>query len=85
MENAEQFQVEPNTRCLLYIRAVDGAGNMAEGWTRGIVVDNEAPTGNAAPGFIIKPEGANKHGFFNKDVKVKSMLKMRRATVTAQV
>ncbi len=74
-ENAEQFQVEPNTRCLLYIRAVDGAGNMAEGWTRGIAVDNEAPTGNAAPGFIIKPEGANKHGFFNKDVKVKINVK----------
>lgn len=70
-ENAEQFQVEPNLRCLLYIRAVDGAGNVTEGWTRGIAVDNEAPTGEGTPRLIVEPDGANEHGFFQKDVKVK--------------
>ena len=70
-EDAEQFQIEPCIRCLLYIRAVDGAGNVAEGWTKGIVVDNEIPTGEGVPQLIVEPDGANKHGFFNKDVKVK--------------
>ncbi|MDE7206087.1 MAG: hypothetical protein K2N90_02820, partial [Lachnospiraceae bacterium] len=74
-EDAGQFQLEPNIRCLLYIRAVDGAGNMTEGWTRGIVVDNEAPAGEGKPQMIVEPEGANKHGFFNKDAKVKISIK----------
>lgn len=74
-EAAEQFQIEPNMRCLLYVRAVDGAGNMTEGWTKGIVADNEAPVGNGTPKLIIEPEGANRHGFFNKDVKVKISIK----------
>jgi len=69
-EDAEQFQIEPNMRCLLYIRATDGAGNMTEGWTRGIVVDNEAPAGDNTPEMVIEPKGVNEHGFFNKDVKV---------------
>lgn len=69
-EDAEQFQIEPNMRCLLYVRATDGAGNTTEGWTRGVVVDNEAPTGDGIPEMIIEPKGANKHGFFNKDIKV---------------
>lgn len=68
--DAEQFSIEPNMRCLLYIRAVDGAGNVAEGWTRGIVVDNEAPVGEGGQEMIIEPQGANKHGFFHQDVKV---------------
>lgn len=67
-EDAEHFQVNPNMRCLLYIRATDGAGNMTERWTKGIIVDNEAPTGDGAQELIIEPKGANKHGFFNKDV-----------------
>lgn len=70
-EDAEQFQIEPNLRCLLYIRAVDGAGNVTEGWTRGIAVDNEAPAGEGTPRLIVEPDGANEHGFFQKDVKVK--------------
>lgn len=74
-EDAEQFVIEPNTRCLLYIRATDGAGNMTEGWTRGIVVDNKAPIGENGQEMIIEPEGANKHGFFNKDVKVNVSIK----------
>ncbi len=70
-EDAEQFCIESGIRCLLYIRAIDGAGNMAEGWTNGIAVDNEAPKGDGTPRFIVDPKGANRHGFFNKDIKVK--------------
>lgn len=73
--DAEQFSIEPNMRCLLYIRAVDGAGNTAEGWTRGIVVDNEAPAGEGGQEMIIEPKGANRCGFFNKDVKVNVCIK----------
>lgn len=69
-EDAEQFRIQPNMRCLLYIKATDGAGNTTEGWTRGLVVDNEAPTGDGVPELILEPKGVNKHGFFNKDVKV---------------
>lgn len=74
-EDAEQFRIQPNMRCLLYIKATDGAGNTTEGWTRGLVVDNEAPTGNGVPELILEPKGANKHGFFNKDVKVTISIK----------
>ena len=68
---AERFEIAPNMRCLLYIRAIDGAGNMTEGWTRGIIDDNEAPSGEGTTKLIVEPSGANKHGFFNKDVNVK--------------
>ena len=74
-EDAEQFQIQPNMRCFLYIKATDGAGNTTEGWTRGLVVDNEAPTGDGAPELILEPKGANKHGFFNKDVTVTISIK----------
>ncbi|MDE7268549.1 MAG: hypothetical protein K2N89_13900 [Lachnospiraceae bacterium] len=74
-EDAEQFRIQPNMRCLLYIKATDGAGNATEGWTRGLVVDNEAPTGDGVPELILEPKGANKHGFFNKDVKVTISIK----------
>lgn len=65
--DAGKFSIEPGTRCLLYVRAVDGAGNMSEGWTRGIVADNKPP---AEERFIVESDGENEHGFFNKDVKV---------------
>lgn len=74
-DDVEQFEIVPNMRGLLYVRAVDGAGNAAEGWTKGIVVDSEAPTGDGVQELIQKPEGANRHGFFNRDVKVKINIK----------
>ncbi len=41
--DADTFSITPNTRCFLYIRAEDEAGNVTEGWTNGIVVDSMAP------------------------------------------
>lgn len=71
--SAEEITISPNTRCFLYIRAEDAAGNVAEGWTDGIVVDNMAPNESADGNhkeLVIVPEGANEHGFFNADVTV---------------
>lgn len=64
------INIPPNTRCFLYVRAEDYAGNVAEGWTRGVVVDNMAPNQTNARELIIEPAGANEHGFFHDDVKV---------------
>lgn len=68
--DAGDINIAPNTRCFLYIRAEDGAGNISEGWTKGFVVDNMAPNQQSKKSLIIEPAGANQHGFFNNDVKV---------------
>lgn len=72
-DSEDSISILPNTRCFLYIRAEDAAGNIAEGWTNGIVVDNMAPNesqdGNHRE-LIIEPKGANAHGFFNDDIAV---------------
>lgn len=77
-ENADNFSIEPNTRCFLYIRAEDAAGNTAEGWTSGIAVDNMAPneagSGNDKE-LIIEPRGANEHGFFQDDILIDISIK----------
>lgn len=64
------INIGPNTRCFLYVRAEDGAGNVSEGWTKGLVVDNMAPNQENNKELIIEPVGANKHGFYRDDVKV---------------
>jgi len=71
----EQFTIESGMRCFLYVRAEDFAGNVTEGWTRGIVVDDTAPSAANGRELFIEPEGANEHGFYNKDVRVKISIK----------
>ena len=73
-DEGEQLQLMANTRCFLYIQAMDYAGNKMECWTRGIVVDNLEPNAGG-PELIIEPQGANQHGFFNEDIKVKICVK----------
>lgn len=68
--DGENFSISANTRCFLYIQAQDYAGNVAEGWTRGIVVDNMAPNAAGGRELTAEPQGANEHGFFNGDVAV---------------
>lgn len=69
------FGISPNTRCFLYVRAEDLAGNYTEGWTKGIVVDNMMPNQSSGKELFVEPEGANEHGFFNQDVKVRISVK----------
>ncbi len=64
------INIPTGTRCFLYVRAEDNAGNTAEGWTRGIVVDNMAPNQENGKALLMEPAGANKNGFYNKDVRV---------------
>lgn len=77
-ETQDNVSIVPNTRCFLYVRAEDAAGNVAEGWTDGIVVDNMAPNESADGNhreLIVEPEGANEHGFFNDDITIDIQIK----------
>lgn len=71
LEEGECFEISACKRCFIYVIAEDGAGNITEGWTRGIVVDNQIPAGKAIKELIVKPEGANEHDFYNKDIEIK--------------
>lgn len=75
INDTDVINILPCTRCFLYVRAEDNAGNTAEGWTRGIVVDNLAPNEESGKELIVKPSGTNKNGFYNKDVKVNIFVK----------
>lgn len=69
--NAKNFlNIEPCTRGLIYLCAVDSAGNKTEAWTDGIVVDNLAPKGNNQQKIFITAKGANDAGFYNEDVQI---------------
>lgn len=71
----DSFDISPCTRCFLYVLAEDKAGNITEGWTRGLVVDNQIPTGDGNVELIVEPIGANEHGFYNKDIEVSIKVK----------
>ena len=75
LDDGDRFDIVPNTRCFLYVRAEDQAGNYTQGWTRGLVVDNMLPNQSSGKELVVEPEGANEHGFFNQDVKVKISVK----------
>lgn len=75
LDNGDDFCILPNIRCVVYVRAQDQAGNVSEGWTDGIVVDDMAPNASDGSELIVAPEGANAHGFFNKDVAVRVSVK----------
>lgn len=62
--------VEPTTRCQLKLTATDVAGNESKIYSKGFVVDNESPVGANGQELTIIPKGANKYGFYNKDVEV---------------
>lgn len=74
-DNGEAFDIAADQRCILYIRAEDNAGNIAEGWTKGIIVDSKAPNEASKKELVIAPEGANEHGFFHDDINVKISIK----------
>lgn len=68
---SDSFDITPCTRCFIYAIAEDIAGNTTETWTKGIVVDNEVPSGAGTTELVLTPSGANDAGFYNDDIEVK--------------
>lgn len=66
----DSFKIEPSTRCFLYVVAKDVAGNETAGWTNGIVVDDQTPSGQNYQQLITEPAGANDNGFYKEDITV---------------
>lgn len=66
----DSFRIEPSTRCFLYVVAKDVAGNEMAGWTNGIVVDDQTPSGQNYQQLITEPAGANDNGFYKEDITV---------------
>jgi hypothetical protein len=66
--NGDSITIDPCNRGLVYICAIDGAGNKTEAWTDGIVVDNQAPVGTDGVEITIETEGKNAAEFYNDDV-----------------
>ena len=69
-DEEDAVEITPDTKCFLYVRAQDQAGNVSEGWTMGVVVDHTAPGGAENMSLIMEPEGANENGFFREDVEI---------------
>ncbi len=66
------FTLEPDRFCIVYIKAVDGAGNTTYFGSKGIILDSKAPDGPSGGGFTLNVNRANisKHGIYYGDVKV---------------
>ncbi|MGN0396205.1 MAG: hypothetical protein ACI4EF_12650, partial [Coprococcus sp.] len=73
--DTDSFTIPACTRCFVYAVAEDEAGNTSQAWTRGIVVDDKAPMEGEAPELVLTPKGANKNGFYNKDIPVEISIK----------
>ncbi len=65
------IEMKPNRKFILCFRAVDLAGNKTLIYSDGIILDNQAPTGDKlSPEITLTPEKPNRNGFYNKDVSV---------------
>lgn len=65
-----KIELTPDTRCFLYVLAEDVAGNTAEIWTRGVVVDHMTPSGKQSSQLFIRPTGENENHFYKEDIAV---------------
>lgn len=63
-----KITIAPDTRCFFYILAEDTAGNTAQIWTRGVVVDQSSPRGKQGVKLLAKPDGENKNHFYHEDI-----------------
>lgn len=65
------FELKPNDKFILAIRATDKAGNKTVVYSDGIILDSEAPVGEGiAPEITITPAAPNANGYHNGDVNV---------------
>ena len=63
--------VEANERLILYVRAEDKAGNVSYAHSKGIVVDDRAPSGTTAPSIDIGLSNPGSGGFYTGNVNVR--------------
>lgn len=65
------FDLKPNDKFILAVRATDMAGNQTVVYSDGIILDSEAPVGEGiAPEITITPAAPNANGYHNGDVNV---------------
>ncbi|MDE7431960.1 MAG: Ig-like domain repeat protein, partial [Lachnospiraceae bacterium] len=60
-----EFQLEKNTKYVIYVRITDNAGNDTYITTNGIIIDEEGSK------ITLTPEAPNENGFYNRDVNVR--------------
>lgn len=59
--------ISPNENCVVYLKAVDMAGNTTIVHSDGIIVDDTAPQGDGQENISLRVVGANANGFFAGD------------------
>lgn len=65
------FELKPNDKFILAVRATDKAGNWTVVYSDGIILDSQAPVGEGiAPEITITPAAPNANGYHNGDVNV---------------
>ena len=67
---ANGLVIQPNENCVIYLKAVDNAGNATIVHSDGIIVDNTAPQGEGKEELSLTIVGANAEGYFPGDAAV---------------
>lgn len=67
---ANGLVIQPNENCVVYLKAVDNAGNTTIVHSDGIIVDNTAPQGDGKNELSLMVVGANADGYFPGDASV---------------
>lgn len=67
---ANGLVIQPNENCVVYLKAVDNAGNKTIVHSDGIIVDNAAPQGEGKEDLSLSVVGANEESYFPGDAAV---------------
>lgn len=65
-----RLTINPNENCVIYLRAIDKAGNTTIVHSDGIIIDDTAPQGDGQENISMRVIGANANGFFAGDATV---------------
>lgn len=64
------LRINPNENCVIYLRAIDKAGNTTIVHSDGIIIDDTAPQGDGQENISLRVVGANANGYFAGDATV---------------